>query len=220
MKIVPNKIVKKPVARKKAPTKNMKEAIEAPAIKVNAVKSPSPKGKQKASVISVKAKVTKTPQVKKISKKMVDDAMNHCVKHDAEEKMQHKNFYNQENFKMLDKDAMMNHHKKAMETISDANKMAVEIVKSLSSLQTQFMRQSFEDFTSMMKEMSATPMSPDSWKNQAKHMKDSLSKAVDHSSNMSNVMIRSNNDLYNKFQNHFSEVFEDMKYNVVSKKKH
>jgi hypothetical protein len=72
---------------------------------------------------------------------------------------------------------------------------------------------------SMMKSMSAAPMSPESWNHQASRMKDSMSKAVEHSSNMSNVMIKSQSDLYNKFQNHFQDAFEEMKYNVVNRKR-
>ncbi len=119
----------------------------------------------------------------------------------------------------MDKEMYMNNQRKVVDALSDANKMAMEVAKTLSSLQNQFMKQAFEDMNIIMKSMSAAPMSPESWKVQANAMKDSMSKAVEHSSNMSNTVIKSQSDLYNKFQNHFQDAFEEMKYNVVNRKR-
>lgn len=209
---MPKKVdVKKDVVKKKVSVKKVSSDMKVAGMKIEKVqKVAAPKAVRVVSKIGGH----------KVSPHAIDQAMQGGKMNQRAEQQARSTMKNQENVKMMDKDRMMNQHKKTVEILSDANKMAVEIVKSLSTLQTQFMRQSFEDFSSMMKEISAAPMSPESWKNQAGHMKDSMSKVVDHSSNMSNMMIKTNNDLYNKFQNHFSDAFEDMKYSVVSKKKH
>lgn len=184
--------------------------------------------------IKTKAKVKEKPKAK-VQMNAHEEKKQKAVKADQPQSMFMKDAYDAlkgqpmfNNFSMekdpvkMYKDAnmMMNHHKKAMEALSDASKMAVEVVKSLSSMQTQFMRQSFEDFQMMMKEMSAAPMSPESWRSQAMHMKDSMNKAVDYSSNMSNFMIKSNADLYNKMQHHVSDSFDEMKHNVMGVNRH
>lgn len=125
----------------------------------------------------------------------------------------------QTEYAKMDKEMYMNNQRKVVDALSDANKMAMEVAKTLSSLQNQFMKQAFEDMNTIMKSMSAAPMSPEAWKMQANAMKDSMSRAVEHSSNMSNAVIKSQSDLYNKFQNHFQDAFEEMKYNVVNRKR-
>ena len=47
----------------------------------------------------------------------------------------------------LDKEAMMNSHKKNMEALTEANKMAIEVMKSLAHLQSQYVKQTFEDIS-------------------------------------------------------------------------
>jgi phasin family protein len=119
----------------------------------------------------------------------------------------------------FDRDTVIGNHRNNLEAINDANKMAIEVMKSISTLQTQYIRQTFEDFNSMLRELSTTPPSPENWKNQASRMKDSVSKAIDHSSNMANIVVKSNTDIYNQMQNRMNDSFEELKLNKQNKYK-
>jgi hypothetical protein len=67
--------------------------------------------------------------------------------------------------------------------------------------------------------MTQVPMTPDMLKNQASRMKDSMSKAVEHSSDVTNILVKSNTDMYHKIQNHMTDSFEEMKYAAMGRKK-
>lgn len=197
---------------------------------------------KKASMVDVEKKAVKTktvkskvtgdtlkieiPKIKKTAKPKISLKASKSAKQEKPHQTQHENnhhvhdakHYTKEYFKM-DKEFFLINQRKTAEAIADVSRMATDVVKAMSSLQSQFMRQSMDDFGMMMKEFTAAPMSTETYRNQASRMKDSMHKAMDHSAQMSNIVVKSNSDLYDKFQNHFSDAFEELKYNAVGKKK-
>ncbi len=112
----------------------------------------------------------------------------------------------------IDREAIMNNHRKNLDAINDANKMAVEVIKTIAQLQSQYVRQTFDDINSMMREMSASqPSSHQQWESHAGKIKEVMTKALDHSANIANVMVKSNHELYGKMQDRFNEHLDEMK---------
>ncbi len=120
----------------------------------------------------------------------------------------------------IDRDELINNHRKNLDAMNDANKMAMDVMKSIATLQSQYIKQTFEDFTAIIREMSQKPPSEDQLKNQASRLKESISKAVDHTSALSNIIVQSNGEFYKKMQNNMNDSFEEMKYKASSRKKH
>ena len=48
---------------------------------------------------------------------------------------------------------LIEHHKKNLDALSDAQKMAVEVIKNIAQLQTQFVRQTFEEMHASMRQV-------------------------------------------------------------------
>ena len=119
---------------------------------------------------------------------------------------------------MMDRDAMINNHRKNMDAMNDASKTAMDLLKSVTHLQNQYVRQAFEDFNTMMRDMMQSPQSPEQMEMQASRLKESMTKAIDHTSNVANIVVKTNSEIYKKAQNHAQDVFEEMKFTVAKKK--
>jgi phasin family protein len=120
----------------------------------------------------------------------------------------------------IDRDELINNHRKNLEAMNDASKMAMDVMKTITTLQSQYIKQTFDDFTAIIREISQKPLSADSLKNQSSRLKESVSKAVDHTSTLANIIVKSNGEFYKKMQNNMNESFEEMKYQAAGKKKH
>jgi phasin family protein len=120
----------------------------------------------------------------------------------------------------IDREALINNHKKNMEAMNDASKMAVEVLKSIAQLQTQYTRQTFEDMSKIVQEMSSSSQNQQ-WTppNQTDRLRDMMVRAFDHSNNLSNIMSQSNQKLYGAFQDHVNESMETIRKSA-DKKKH
>jgi hypothetical protein len=120
----------------------------------------------------------------------------------------------------VDRETLMNNHKKNMEAMNDANKMAVEVLKSIAQLQTQYTRQTFEDMNKIMQELSNSSKNQQ-WTapNNASHVRNMMMRAFDHSQDVSNIMAQSNQKLYGNFQDHMNESMENIR-KAAEKKKH
>jgi phasin family protein len=124
----------------------------------------------------------------------------------------------------LDKEAMMNSHKKNMEALTEANKMAVEVMKSLAHLQSQYVKQTFEDMTSLMRERLANPKpSKEAVEKHSNHIKDQVQKAFDHGANITSTLAKSQKEIFDLMHARYHEsatsAFEAQEKNI-SKTKH
>lgn len=118
----------------------------------------------------------------------------------------------------LDKDTFMNNQRQNMEAISDANKMAVEVMRSLANLQSQYMRQTFDDFGNMMREAMANPASPENVNRQNEALQKTMKRTMEYSTNMGDILVGSGQQIAGKAQNHIQDNV-NLFNNIVSKYK-
>ena len=113
----------------------------------------------------------------------------------------------------IDREKLISHHKKNLEALSDAQKMAVEVIKNIAQLQTQFVRQTFEEMHTSMKEVMQNPRSKEKLTAHADNVKKTLFKAVDHHANISEIVLKSHKDVYSLVQDRFKDGVESLKKN-------
>ncbi len=101
--------------------------------------------------------------------------------------------------------------KKNLETLNEASKTAVDVMKSITQLQGQYMRQAFEDMNAFMR--TAMTMSPDQAgaQYQSQKLQESLEKAVDHGKNVASVVAKSGKNIQERIQKRAEESLNEMK---------
>jgi phasin family protein len=120
---------------------------------------------------------------------------------------------------IMDRDAMINNHRKNLDAMNDASKTAMDLLKSVTTLQNQYVRQAFEEFNTMLRDMVQTPQTPEQLEKQASRLKESMTKAMEHTSNVANIVVKTNSDFYKKAQNHAKDAFQEMKFTTMAKKR-
>ena len=120
---------------------------------------------------------------------------------------------------MMDRDAMINNHRKNLDAMNDASKTAMDLLKSVTTLQNQYVRQAFEEFNTILRDMVQTPQTPEQVEKQASRLKESMTKAMEHTSNVANIVVKTNSDFYKKAQNHAKDAFQEMKFTTMAKKR-
>lgn len=121
----------------------------------------------------------------------------------------------------FDRRHIFNMHKKNMEALNEANTMAVNVMQQIAQLQGRFMEQTFQDIDQIIQENLEFKMqSPEEqFANNSKHMKNAVDRAVAHSNSISQIMLKSNQDLFKNVQNRFEEGMREMHDNI-NKTKH
>ncbi|MES2252512.1 MAG: phasin family protein [Pseudomonadota bacterium] len=125
--------------------------------------------------------------------------------------------YAQQGKTTMDRDAMINNHRKNIDAMTDASKTAMDLLKSVTNLQNQYVRQTFEDFNAILRDMIQSQQSPEQLESQALRLKESMSKAIDHTSNIANIVVKTNSEFYKKAQNQVNDSFEEMKFKATKK---
>lgn len=121
----------------------------------------------------------------------------------------------------VDHEAALASHKKNLEALTDANKMAVEVMKSIAELQGQFVRQTFEDLNKMIREnMSNKPGEKKDFSISADSMKNSIQKAVDHAGKVGEVLKKSGGEIHAHLKNHMEEHKASMHEHFAKYSKH
>lgn len=121
----------------------------------------------------------------------------------------------------IDFEAVMAGNKKNMEALSDANKMAVEVLKSISQLQSQFVRQTFDDFNKLMQGvMAQKPGSPMDFSAPTECMKNTISKAVEHAGKVGEVLKNSGGQIHAHMKGCMEENVNGMKEHMSKYSKH
>lgn len=116
-----------------------------------------------------------------------------------------------------DKASKFANQRKNIESLTEANKMAIEVLKSISQLQSQYIRETFEDMNEMMKDMIKIKTKED-WEKQTNKMKDGMEKATEHGKNLMSILSKSNHSIFDVMQKRAFENFEEI--NLNKKKKH
>lgn len=124
----------------------------------------------------------------------------------------------------LDKEAMMRSHKKNMEALTEANKMAIEVMKSIAQLQSQYVKQTFEDMSLIMKEaLSNAPASKEAVEKHSIHAKAQAEKAFEHGSSITATLAKSQKEIFDLMHNRYhegSQEFFDLHTSNKPKTKH
>ncbi len=112
-------------------------------------------------------------------------------------------------------------NKKNMESLQDANRMALEVMRQITALQGRFMQQTFDDVTEMVREnMEFSNKTPQEYMaDQGERIQMAVSRAMDHSSNLSDIMLKSNQRLFKNVKTQFDEGMKEMHIHL-SKMKH
>ena len=112
-------------------------------------------------------------------------------------------------------------NKKNMESLQDANRMALEVMRQITELQGRFMQQTFDGVTEMVREnMEFKNKTPQEYMaDQGERVQMAVSRAMDHSSNLSDIMLKSNQKLFKNVKTQFDEGMKEMHIHL-SKMKH
>ncbi|PIZ33803.1 MAG: hypothetical protein COY39_01615 [Alphaproteobacteria bacterium CG_4_10_14_0_8_um_filter_37_21] len=112
-------------------------------------------------------------------------------------------------------------NKKNMQSLQDANRMALEVMREITELQGRFMQNTFDDVTEMVREnMEFKNKTPQQYMaDQGERMQMAVSRAMDHSSNVSDIMLKSNQKLFKNVKTQFDEGMKEMHIHL-SKMKH
>ncbi len=105
----------------------------------------------------------------------------------------------------MDRESMLASQKKNMESITEASKMAADIMKNLSQLQQQYMKEAFENMSTMMKDMMSHGATQEGWKKHTENLKKHLSHAVDHGATVAAVISKSHKDAYTSMKEHIAD---------------
>lgn len=113
----------------------------------------------------------------------------------------------------------MESHKKNIEALTQANKMAAEVMRNVTELQQQYIKQAFESMTGMMKDSLQNGVNQDSWKKHTEHLKEHMNRSVDHGTTIANVLTKSHKDIYETMKGRVAEHMEELKA-TAQKTKH
>lgn len=112
---------------------------------------------------------------------------------------------------MQGKEDMLASQRKNIEALSEANRMAVDVIKNIAQLQQQYIKQTFETISGMMGEMMANPQSQETWKKSAETVQDQFNRSVQHGVNVTQVLSKSHKDIYDSMRNSLSQQMENVK---------
>ena len=115
------------------------------------------------------------------------------------------------NMPKVDREQILKSHRKNLEALSEAQKMAFEVIKNIAQLQAQFVRQTFEEMNESMREVIHNPTSREKLSAHVDTVKKSMSKAIDHHSNLSDILLKSNLDVYKLVQERFKDHADSLK---------
>ena len=113
----------------------------------------------------------------------------------------------------IDREAMMENHRKNLDAMNDANKMAMEVIKSIAQLQSQYVKQTFEEMNSALREMMSAkkPEVENQCETHASKIKEAMTKAIDHTASIANVVVKSHRDIHGRMQDRFAEGMDHLK---------
>lgn len=116
-----------------------------------------------------------------------------------------KNFQNPS----VHKEAMMANHNKNLDALSDSNRMAIEVLKSIAKLQSDYIKQTFEDMNHILRE-SIKNNSKDHQAH-AKKIQETMHRSLDHSINIGSVMANSHKEIHSRLHDRIREGMEEIR---------
>ncbi|MBX9976912.1 MAG: phasin family protein [Alphaproteobacteria bacterium] len=105
----------------------------------------------------------------------------------------------------MDRQSRLESHKKKVESITEASKKAADIMKNLSQLQQQYMKEAFESMTNMMKDMMSHGATQEGMQKHTENLKKHLSHAIDHGTTVASVISKTHKDAFETVKQHVAE---------------
>ncbi|HLD95033.1 MAG TPA: phasin family protein [Alphaproteobacteria bacterium] len=109
----------------------------------------------------------------------------------------------------MEKEDLMSGHRKNLESLTDAAKMAAEVTKSVAQLQGQFVKQLFGDMQAWGKNLEELFSKEAKIENQASRMKDTFNQGMDHGMKLATIVRQGQKDIYDVFKKRMEENFSD-----------
>jgi phasin family protein len=120
---------------------------------------------------------------------------------------------------LFDKEKIMKSHRKNIEALTEANKMAVDVLKSLAQLQSQYMKKSFEDMTNMIQGSMKTGDKANPTEKHATAIKGHIDRTLEHSQAITSTLAQSHRDIYQLFHNRMTSGVKEAKESTEALKK-
>ncbi len=121
---------------------------------------------------------------------------------------------------MPDMDGFLSAHRRNMEVLSAANKVALEGAQTVARRHMEILQQTMQDVTQTMKEMTS-PESPQAKAaKQTELMKSSYEKAVAHMKEIGDLIQRSNGEAMGMLNQRFTEAMDEVKQLAEKVSKH
>lgn len=118
---------------------------------------------------------------------------------------------------LMDRDTMMHQHRKNLEALTECNSMCADVMKSIGQLQTQFVKQAFDEMASYMQEFTKN-LGKGNFEQNTNIVKGQVNSFVEHSNKIANMLSQSNKQIYDVFQSRIQEGMDELK-NATNKQK-
>lgn len=105
---------------------------------------------------------------------------------------------------LLNRESMIKQHRKNLETINSCNAMAFEVMKSIGQLQAQFLKQSFEDIASSMRNY-VQNMDHKEGSDSTGKMHSHVKRWTEYGHTMNALLTKSHRQMYEVLHNHLQE---------------
>ncbi len=110
----------------------------------------------------------------------------------------------------IDKEAVMKSHRKNLEALSEANAKAMDVMKSISQLQNEYMKKAFEDFNSAMQEVMKSK-GKDAVEKHTTHVKEHITNAVEHGKTITTTLAKTQKEIFDIMHNRYKEGMDELK---------
>ena len=115
----------------------------------------------------------------------------------------------------VDHEKHIDNHRKNMESMAQAHKSALEVMRNVSQMQQKHMQQAFESMAIMIKNLSQKGHTQETWQQHGESLKKHMSNSIDHSMQVASTLSKVHKDasesVKSKMAEHMKSVSEKMK---------
>ena len=112
---------------------------------------------------------------------------------------------------MPDMEAMMNAHRRNMETLSNANRVALEGAQTVAKRHMEIVQQTMQEMTDTIRDLSSADSPQTRAAKQAEMVKHSYERAVSHMRELADLIQRSNGEALQMLNKRFAEAMDEVK---------
>ncbi len=112
---------------------------------------------------------------------------------------------------MPDMEALMSAHRRNMETLSAANRVAIEGAQTVAKRHMEIVQQTMQEMTETFRDLSSTDTPQNRAAKQAQLVKQSYERAVSHMRELADLIQRSNGEALQMLNKRFAEAMDEVK---------